>query len=372
VRHQLDLPFEGTTEPLGFVLIDAKIEGDLPDDGMFLNWGDNNTTTIFFPIKKGIFRLVAQRKDLTDHSTPTLEEMQGYLQETGLGHWRLYEPEWLSYFGVNERVATRNRVGNIFLLGDAAHIHSPAGGQGMNTGIQDAFNLGWKLALLAKKRGNAEMIAESYFEERHPVAKNLVRETSKLLHASVHQNFFTHISKDILVGLLLHIPLLQQLIAEKFSEMNIHYPSSYLIEHDTLSVDNRKHQAGWRVYEALLLDATTKEEVSLWKEFLPPQHTLLLFSGAYLSEERRLILEQLVKNPVLSNIAAKPVLIWHEGVLPSEELNTKHFLDSTGKAHYHFGIETPSWILVRPDLYVAARGFIEETQSLEAYCKKLI
>jgi len=88
----------------------------------------------------------------------------------------------MSYFAVNERVATRNRVGRVFLLGDASHIHSPAGGQGMNTGMQDAFNLGWKLKLLTSGRGDIESIAESYFEERHPVAKMVVEQTSRLLH----------------------------------------------------------------------------------------------------------------------------------------------------------------------------------------------
>ncbi len=418
VRHQLALPFEGETESLGFVLVDAKVEGDLAKDSMFISWGATDAA-IFFPVKQGVFRMFAQRKDKSDHSTPTLEEMQGYLEETGLGHLRLYDPEWLSYFGVNERVATRNRVGNVFLLGDASHIHSPAGGQGMNTGIQDAFNLGWKLKFLTKKMGNTEMIAESYFQERHPIAKNLVEGTTKLLHAGVNHTLLARITKDIFVSLFLHIPALQQLLGEQFSEMNIHYPSSNLIEHDSLSVDKRKHQAGWRVYEARVIDLAMnkrllsklasadevpgvdgaqqlsvhnvldgasieatpqfaaeveirkKSEVSLWKECLHPQHTLLLFSGAYLSEERRLVLERLATDKIISKIASKPLIIWHDNVLPSEDLNEASFLDPKGKTHHRFGIETPSWILIRPDLYVAARGFIEETESLDAYCKKL-
>ncbi|MBX9743498.1 MAG: FAD-dependent monooxygenase [Chthoniobacterales bacterium] len=374
VRHQLELPFEGETEPLAFVLADAKIEGDLPDDGMFLNWGREKNATIFFPLGKGLFRVVAQRKDLTNKNVPTLEEMQGYLNQSGLGHWRIHEPEWLSYFSVNERIVSCNRIGRIFLLGDAAHIHSPAGGQGMNTGIQDACNLGWKLALLTKKVSNAELIAESYVQERYPVAKNLIKETSQLLHAGVNQTLLTRIMKDIVVAFLLHIPALQQLLAAKFSEMNIHYPSSSLILHDALSVDKRPYQAGWRIYEVSLVEATTQKTISLWKQLLHPKHTLLLFSGTYLSEEMRLLLQRLASDEMIATIEAKPLMIWHGEVLFNKmnyEEKASHFLDPQGLAHNRFGITSPSWILVRPDFYVAARGVIEEQDRLERYCSRL-
>jgi 2-polyprenyl-6-methoxyphenol hydroxylase-like FAD-dependent oxidoreductase len=133
---------------------------------------------LIFPIKPGVSRLFCLRTNLDDRSVPTLDEIQSHVDDAGLSHLRLSEPEWLSYFAVNERVASRNRVGRIFLLGDASHFHSPAGGQGMNTGMQDAFNLGWKLKMLTSGRGDEESIAESYFEERHPVAEKVVRDTS--------------------------------------------------------------------------------------------------------------------------------------------------------------------------------------------------
>lgn len=373
VRHQLELPFEGETEPLAFVLIDAKIEGNLPEDGMFLNWSSEKSTTIFFPLGKKTFRLVAQRKDLANKNAPTVEEMQGYLNQGGLGHWKIQEAEWLSYFSVNERIVSRNRIGRIFLLGDAAHIHSPAGGQGMNTGIQDACNLGWKLSLLMRKANNSEGIAESYVEERYPVAKNLIKETSQLLHVGVNHTLLSRITKDIVTAFLLHIPALQQLLAVKFSEMNIHYSSSSLIVHDALSVDKRRYQAGWRVYETPLVDAITCAPTSLWKQFLHSKHTLLLFSGTYLSEEMRLLLERLATDEIVSTIEAKPLIIWYNEALfkMSCGKNASHFLDLKGHAHNRFGITSPSWILIRPDFYVAARGLLEEQDRLESYCDRL-
>ena len=369
VRHGLGLSFEGETEALGFVLIDAKVEGPLREDAMFVSWG-NDYTTIFFPVKKGVFRMFTQRKDRSDHSTPTLEEMQGYLKETGLGHLRFYDPEWLSYFGVNERIAGQNYVDRIFLLGDACHIHSPAGGQGMNTGIQDAFNLGWKLRLITQGIGDAKMIAESYSEERYPIAKALVEETTKLLHAGITNNSMARIGKDILVGVLLHAPVLQEMLAEKFSEMSIHYPSSYLIEHDLLSVDKRKYQAGWRAYNSPVINEATGEEVSLWKEFLKTEHTLLIFSGEHLSDERRSLIEELLVNEEILKLAPQPLAVWH-GLIPVGSSEATHFLDPEGKAHQHFGIASATWLLIRPDLYVAARGFIDEQDRLLEYVEKL-
>lgn len=369
VRRGLGVEFVGKTEQLNFVLIDAKVEGDLAEDAMFVSWGEAYTI-IFFPVKQGVFRMFTQRKDLNDQSMPTLEEMQGYLEKVGLGHLRFYEPEWLSCFSINERVASRNYIDRVFLVGDACHIHSPAGGQGMNTGIQDAFNLGWKFKLMLEKNGDPKMIAETYFEERYPVAQALIEETTKLLHAGITNNKLARIGKDILIGLLLHAPPLQELLAGKLSEMNVHYPSSALIEHDLLSVDKRKYQAGWRVYNSVVVKEATGEEVPLWREFLRTKHTLLLFSGQHLSEERRGLLEELLTHEEILKLAPEPLAVWH-GLIPVSSLEATHFLDPEGKAHQHFGVTSASWMLIRPDLYVAARGFIDEQDRLWDYVRKL-
>ncbi len=369
VRHGLGIGFSGETEQLNFVLIDAKVKGDLAEDAMFVSWGEAYTV-IFFPVKKGVFRMFTQRKDLNDQSTPTLEEMQGYLEKAGVGHLRFYEPEWLSHFSINERLASRNYIERVFLVGDACHIHSPAGGQGMNTGIQDAFNLGWKFKWMLKKKGDPKMIAESYFEERYPVAEALIEETTKLLHAGITNNKMARIAKDILIGVCLHAPPLQELLAGKLSEMNIHYPKSALIEHDPLSVDKRKYQAGWRAYNSPVVEEATGQEVPLWKEFLRTEHTLVLFSGQHLSDERRFLMEELLTHEEILKLAPQPLAVW-SGLIPASAREATHFLDPEGKAHQHFGITSASWMLIRPDLYVAARGFVDEQDRLWDYVRKL-
>lgn len=367
IRHALPVQFEGETESLGFVLIDAKVAGDLPADAMLSSWG-GGYTTVFFPVKPGVFRMFTQRKDRADQSPPTLAEMQSYLHHTGLEHLRFYDPEWLSYFNVNERVATRNRVGRVFLLGDAAHIHSPAGGQGMNTGMQDAFNLGWKLALLSQDKADKEHIAESYFEERHPIAKTLVEETTKLLHAGVSNTLLARLGKDFLIGLLFHLPHFQHFLSGKLSEMNIHYPKSYLLEKHLIKGDTRVHQIGWRVYDAPVVDPKTNQTISLWKKFLHPHHTLLLFSGRIPSEKTELLLTALLTHSSVIETKTKCFVITPDS---SNQIDEITFLDPENKAHEKFNISEPSWLLIRPDLYVAARGILETTEELDSYLKKI-
>ena len=214
------------------------------------------------------------------------------------------------------------------------------------------------------------MVAESYFQERYPVAETLVEETTKLLHLGVTHSRLGRIAKDIFIGVFLHAPPLQEILAGKLSEMNIHYPNSALIEHDSLSVDKRKYQAGWRAYNATVVEESTGAEVALWNKFLRTEHTLLLFSGEHLSDERRLLMEELLNNEDVLKLAPQPLAIWY-GLIPLSPVNATHFLDPEGKAHQHFGITSASWILIRPDLYVAARGFIDEQDRLWEYVEKL-
>ncbi len=118
----------------------------------------------------GLFRVVVPAEGVTeDRIPPTLEEVKRQLRAVAGTDFGVHSPRWLSRFGDATRQADRYRVGRVLLAGDAAHVHPPAGGQGLNLGIQDAFNLGWKLA--AEVNGWApEGLLDSYHSERHPVA----------------------------------------------------------------------------------------------------------------------------------------------------------------------------------------------------------
>ena len=130
------------------------------------------------PLGDGVYRLVVPAAGVAERGAalPTLEELKERLRAVAGTDFGAHSPRWLSRFGDATRQAERYRVGRVLLAGDAAHIHAPVGGQGLNLGIQDAFNLGWKLA--AEVNGWApEGLLDSYHAERHPVADRVLANT---------------------------------------------------------------------------------------------------------------------------------------------------------------------------------------------------
>jgi rifampicin monooxygenase len=130
------------------------------------------------PLGDGLYRVIVPAAGVAeDRSTPpTLEDFRRQLQITAGTDFGVHSPRWLSRFGDATRLAERYRVGRVLLAGDAAHVHPPVGGQGLNLGVQDAFNLGWKLA--AEVNGWApDGLLDSYHTERHPVAADVLDNT---------------------------------------------------------------------------------------------------------------------------------------------------------------------------------------------------
>ena len=130
------------------------------------------------PIGDGVYRVVVPAARVAEDRTvpPTLDELKQQLRAFAGTDFGAHSPRWISRFGDATRLAERYRIGRVLLAGDAAHIHPPLGGQGLNLGIQDAFNLGWKLA--AEIDGWApEDLLDSYHTERHPVAADVLDNT---------------------------------------------------------------------------------------------------------------------------------------------------------------------------------------------------
>ncbi|MEU5721891.1 FAD-dependent monooxygenase [Micromonospora sp. NPDC047738] len=184
VRHLAGIGFEGAAYPQTFVLADLEADGVaagpahafLAERGLFL----------LFPLgHPATWRLLAIRPpgDRTPPDAPvTLAEVQALADTYTGGAVRLRDPVWMTNFRLHHRAATRYRSGPFFLAGDAAHIHSPAGGQGMNTGIQDAVNLGWKLAHALQSSPDPALL-DSYEAERAPVGRLVLRLTDRAFTA---------------------------------------------------------------------------------------------------------------------------------------------------------------------------------------------
>ncbi|WP_408886222.1 FAD-dependent monooxygenase [Komagataeibacter sp. FXV3] len=226
VRRTLGQVFAGDTLPTGFVIADVRVAGlAIPPDEPAIFWHPDGAV-MFFPISRDRHRIIADLGAAPLHM-PDLGEMQRIVDRRGPGGITLSDPAWLSDFGVNERMVRDYRRGHVFLAGDAAHVHSPAGGQGMNTGMQDAFNLAWKLALVV--RGDAgPSLLDSYGAERSGVARQILSDSGRMTRIVLLENHLAQRARNLIVRLGFGIPAIRRAMADRMSGIRVGYPDSPL------------------------------------------------------------------------------------------------------------------------------------------------
>ena len=229
VRETLQLEFPGGTYEQLFFVADVKIEqGYLRD--LYINLGQH-ILTLMFPVRSsGMQRLIGLvPPELSNRQDLTFEDIRAQVE--GLLEIQVTQLNWFSTYRVHHRVADKFRVGRAFLAGDAGHIHSPAGGQGMNTGIGDAVNLGWKLAHVLQDRANPSLL-DSYDPERIGFARSLVSTTDRAFTGLVEEGVMGEFTRKILTPLVFSVAtrfsLGRQGIFRTISQTRIHYPDSPL------------------------------------------------------------------------------------------------------------------------------------------------
>ncbi|MCC2978056.1 FAD-dependent monooxygenase [Sphingomonas sp. PL-96] len=205
VRHALNLRFEGAPYPQNFLLGDVAVDWPLEGD-RFRVFVHADRIGLFFPLDgSGLARVMTTdlRADPDEHAAPdlTLAELQAAFAEASCLPVTLSRPQWLTRFRTHHRAVDRYRNGPVFVAGDAAHIHSPVGGQGMNTGLQDAANLAWKLVSVLRG-GAPDALLDSYGAERLPVAQEVLRFTDRIFSAAAGQVGWRAWLRDALAPML--------------------------------------------------------------------------------------------------------------------------------------------------------------------------
>ncbi|MFM9280549.1 monooxygenase [Paenibacillus jiagnxiensis] len=228
VRKQTGIPFTGTGDTLTAMLGDVMLT-ELEKPTVLSRYSEQGGTMIV-PMNSGLHRVIVvdpERTSVPKSEPVTLEELSAGLKKILGADFGISSPYWLSRFGNATRQAERYREGRIFLAGDAAHIHLPAGGQGLNVGLQEAVNLGWKLAA-ALKGWAPEGLLDSYHQERMPVNTALLRNTRA--QAVLMASDFSQSMGDLrsLLSELLQIPETNRLLADQISAFNIRYESDPL------------------------------------------------------------------------------------------------------------------------------------------------
>jgi hypothetical protein len=143
------------------------------------------------------------------------------------GGFQVTDPVWLTNFRINERKVSNYRRAHVFLAGDAAHIHSPAGGQGLNTGMQDAINLAWKLAMVANRHANPTIL-DSYSPERSAVAHTVLQNATRLTDIATLTNPAARAARNLALRVLFGFHTVRERMATTMSEIGIAYAESHL------------------------------------------------------------------------------------------------------------------------------------------------
>ena len=230
VRHGLHMVFTGDTPPSNWILADVHLRG-MPDAlEIEVGWHADGMLAIF-PLSSERYRVVADVGPSRSGGRlpePTLQEVQAMLDRRGRAGVTASDPRWLTTFHVNERKVVHYRKGRVFLAGDAAHVHSPAGGQGMNTGMQDAFNLAWKLALVCRGAAAEEPLLESYSTERSAVGERVLKSTGRATMLAVVRGDMKQKIRNHMASLLFGFAPVREALADAISEVAIEYPESPL------------------------------------------------------------------------------------------------------------------------------------------------
>ncbi|EIN03150.1 FAD-binding monooxygenase [Paraburkholderia hospita] len=377
IRHRLGMSFAGKTFEQTFLLADVEADTGWSDDEFHI-FASGAGLAALFPMGKGRHRLIADHPamparepteaasggdpaPLASIPAPTLDDCR-LIAKSRIHHpVELSSLSWSGYFHLNSRMVEQLRAQRVFLAGDSAHVHSPAGAQGMNTGIQEAFNLGWKIARVLK--GDApDRLLDTYHLERHPIERDVLRQTSFVTHMAEADHGPLKLLRERVMPVLAALGPLRDAARLTVSELSIQYRRSPLTLERILDGGPR---AGERAPDALvhvvdgplgrvpgigcIFDLHDPAFFSLFLLVDPPEEPGM-GNGKILSLHRKP-----VRAADLDRFAAAV-----EDLLPGA-VRVWRVSDANGEGggpslSESFGRTRPSFYLVRPDGYVCARG----------------
>ncbi len=348
VRHTLGVHFGGDGEADNYLLADVRIDWDRPDDEWF-SWLHEDGLISVFPLPNGLHRVI-----VAGAGAAGVEDFHQVWNARIPLDAKLGEPVWISGFRLLPRKVEHYRQGRALLAGDAAHVMNPAGGQGMNTGIQDAYNLAWKLALVVQ--GHApESLIDSYSAEREPVARGAFEFAADITSLATLRHPLAQGLRNSAAGLLSQFENIQQRAAARLGATRIHYRNGVLAgeagswRHAALVTGDRApaipRTLGGEAFKLLLFTGNRPDEAVL-EQFAGLAH--------WVKERFPGIIETCL-------IAAHPAS-WTGTIVP----------DPDGSIHSRYGARKPCLYLIRPDKYVAFRSSGIELQPLANYLQTLI
>jgi 2-polyprenyl-6-methoxyphenol hydroxylase-like FAD-dependent oxidoreductase len=348
VRHTLGIPFAGNTYKQSLFVMDCKVETDLPTDELTAMFSEHSFAAVF-PMANHRWRIVGQLPDeLNNKEAITFEDIEKDFAKRMQVDMKLSDCSWISMYHSHHRCVNTFQKGNFFLLGDAAHIHSPVGAQGMNTGLQDAYNLAWKLAFVYKKFANPNLL-ETMTEERIAFAHKLVQTVDRLFSIVVaenklERNFRLYIAPKVIHFLIKHKKT-SNFLFRTISQIGISYRHGPLAQNASFGEFPKDAPVpGDRLPYVLF-----EENKNIQDVITPLTMHLLVFS----SDEKEL---EILKG------AIKP---YKESI----KVTTLPFSEKTKILYQEFGLQK-GYYLVRPDMYIGCRSNNFDMKNLETYLSR--
>lgn len=344
VRHQLNAEFKGAEYKQAWWLADLLIDWQVPDNRMAIYISDKGPLACF-PMGNKRYRLVMTAPQ-NSTSTPSLEDINHVFKQRSSDPATLSDPIWLTQFSIHHRQIQQYRYDRVFFAGDAAHIHSPMGGQGLNTGLQDAYNLAWKLALVEKRKAKPELL-NSYHAERFPVGHGILKKTDKMTRAMLLTSPFLITVRNAFIGFMASFNCVKNFMAKDLAELSISYAKSPVVHQ---SGHIRHITAGDYFPVFYLMDPSTQTKINSTAVVQGTLHHLFIFVG--LNDK---------KMPQLITLASSLAKKYSQSIEIHLVLNNKSdkrdekitfWTDEQQQVHKYFGFKKPGLLLVRPDKYI--------------------
>ncbi|WP_209369449.1 FAD-dependent monooxygenase [Priestia megaterium] len=278
----------------------------------------------------------------------------------------LDEPIWLSQFGTSHRLVPNYRYKNVFFIGDSAHIHNPAGGQGMNLGLQDVMNLVWKLELVIKGYSK-DSILDTYHEERHFIASQVISATNKMMNLVTKQGFMIKRARRLLGKSVTSVESVKGFAANRLTGLKVNYRhSKHAINHYETALQKHALQAGDRVPNVYLFTGQ-ESQASLYSIISKYSFTCFIYTTH--SEDEKFVQAKKISEYIKEHFYEKvqTCFVLKNGV-PTVEEDLAVLIDVRNELQRKCGLTEDSIIVLRQDGVVA---FHQVNTDLEQCVEKL-
>jgi 2-polyprenyl-6-methoxyphenol hydroxylase-like FAD-dependent oxidoreductase len=347
VRHLVGTKLHGSFKGERFILGDVEVEPCFDNTNMY-TYFHSDGPVVTLPMVGERVRFLAQIHDAPGtplNLTPTTEQLQKIIDER-IGGVTITTPHWVTCFEIHHGQVPEYRWGRVFLAGDAAHIHSPAGGQGMNTGMQDAFNLCWKLAMVID-RDAGDSLLDSYDAERHPIGKSVIDFTSRLTTVGTLKGL-ARVARNAAVRVIGHIPPAVRFMASTITETNVAYPGSPAV----LAATPRYAKVAPGQHVPHIADPELQKQLSAVWESNGTGHAVLTVAGGKPA-------------PAARPAGQTQVLVTSDDT-PVGGYDTV-IADPNGLCAKRLGLKDGGRVVVRPDGYIGAITALDDLTGVADY-----